>query len=201
MDLNNNEAAVAGPLQGEHRAMADLVHWQQLPISIGIYVLSLAGHPSLPSLRKSMRRPQDFEPMLDCSFLIMFLVYVAMAVFGYLSFGDASAVLVTENLRRSAHSAASRFLNKVVIFFVALSSASTVPPLIAVTTEMYEDIHENLKILKTLSASSSSTSLMPSVPINDTQANASHDGKQQLIETCDVGAPSALTRTAASEPS
>ena len=201
MDLNNNEAAVAGPLHGEHRAMADLVHWQQLPISIGIYVLSLAGHPSLPSLRKSMRRPQDFEPMLDCSFLIMFLVYVAMAVFGYLSFGDASAVLVTENLRRSAHSAASRFLNKVVIFFVALSSASTLPPLIAVTTEMYEDIHENLKILKTLSASSSSTSLMPSVPINDTQANASHDGKQQLIETCDVGAPSALARTAASEPS
>ena len=206
MGLDNNGAA--GPLRGEHRVTDDLVHWQQLPISIGIYVLSLAGHPSLPSLRKSMRRPQDFEPMLDCSFLIMFLVYVAMAVFGYLSFGDASAVLVTENLRRSAHSAASRFLNKVVIFFVALSSASTLPPLIAVTTEMYEDIHENLKILKTLSASSSSsssstttTTLMPSVPINDTRANASHDGTQQLIETCDVSAPSALTRTAASMPS
>ena len=108
-------------------------------------MLSLAGHPSLPSLRNSMRHPEHFEGMLDGSFLIMFVVYVAMAVFGFLSFGDASAVLVTENLRRSAHSAASRLLNKVVIFFVALSSASTVPPLIAVTAEMYDDIIDNLE--------------------------------------------------------
>ena len=113
-------------------------------------MLSLAGHPSLPSLRNSMRHPEHFEGMLDGSFLIMFVVYVAMAVFGFLSFGDASAVLVTENLRRSAHSAASRLLNKVVIFFVALSSASTVPPLIAVTAEMYDDIIDNLRILRLL---------------------------------------------------
>ena len=113
-------------------------------------MLSLAGHPSLPSLRNSMRHPEHFEGMLDGSFVIMFVVYVAMAVFGFLSFGDASAVLVTENLRRSAHSAASRLLNKVVIFFVALSSASTVPPLIAVTAEMYDDIIDNLRILRLL---------------------------------------------------
>ena len=129
----------------------ELIHWKQLPISVGIYVLSLAGHPSLPSLRKSMRHPEHFERMLDGSFAIMFVVYVAMAVFGYLSFGDASAVLVTDNLSAAAHSPASRILNKVVIFFVALSSASTIPPLIAVTVEMYDDITDNLSMLARLS--------------------------------------------------
>lgn len=150
--LEGTHESNSGNKNNSHKPWSkeELIHWKNLPVSMGIYVLSLAGHPSLPSLRNSMKNPSKFESMLDGSFIIMLVVYIAMAVFGYLSFGDASAVLVTENLNRNAHSQTSKYLNKIVILFVALSSASTIPALIAVTVEMFDDVMDNMTILKKL---------------------------------------------------
>ena len=69
-----------------------------MPVSLGIFMVSLAGHACLPSIYAQMRNPEDFDTMLDYSFAVMLTVYTTIAVAGYLSFGGDAAVLVTDNL-------------------------------------------------------------------------------------------------------
>ena len=42
-------------------------------VCLGIFILSMAGHAALPGVYAQMRRPEDFNRMLDVSFLSSFL--------------------------------------------------------------------------------------------------------------------------------
>ena len=67
-------------------------------VCLGIFILSMAGHAALPGVYAQMRRPEDFNRMLDVSFFVIFLVYAVVAACGFYTYGDETAVVVTTNI-------------------------------------------------------------------------------------------------------
>merc|ERR1711871_1692061 len=100
---------------------------------------SLAGHACLPSLAADMEKPEEFESMLNASFIVMFLLYVIMGVFGYLLYGRNADVLVTNDLHSDALTDAGRAFEKFVVCMVTISSFSTIGPIVSVLAKIPED--------------------------------------------------------------
>lgn len=49
-----------------------------------------AGHAVFPSIYRDMQDPKMYDRMVDITYVITFLVYVAMAAAGYLMFGTTT---------------------------------------------------------------------------------------------------------------
>jgi len=67
-------------------------------LSTGIFMVSFAGHAALPQVYREMKKPEEFNRMLDVSFIIMFLIYAGAGVVGYLIYGTAVNIIVSTNL-------------------------------------------------------------------------------------------------------
>ena len=106
-------------------------------VSIGIFILSYAGHACLPEIYVSMREPEKFERVLDVCFVIMFVTYSGMALFGYLQYGQATKVLITDNL---VEGGPSKTVAKILICFVIASCYFQVSPILSVVAVIPEDL-------------------------------------------------------------
>jgi len=133
----------------ESSAVHEVVNWAHLPIATGIMVVSLSGHAGLPSMRRSMKSPQNFGRCLNIAFFSMFLLYTVMGAFSYYYFGQALQVLVTGNLNEASGVTGFVLLrvghvtitiNEVVTVLVAMSAYSTIPALTYVVAELIVDI-------------------------------------------------------------
>lgn len=71
---------------------------RNVPLSTGIFIVSFAGHAALPQIYREMKKPEEFDRMLDVSFIIMFLVYAGAGVVGYLIYGSTVNIIVSTNL-------------------------------------------------------------------------------------------------------
>eukprot|EP00494_Astrolonche_serrata_P033044 UN33313 len=69
-----------------------------LSLSLGIYILSHAAHPCLPGVYNAMENKEDFSKVILYSFIIMFLVYSAVAFCGNLLYGPDTKTILTENM-------------------------------------------------------------------------------------------------------
>ena len=107
---------------------------QSFCISLGIYILSFSGHACLPSIYRAMKYPEKFEKMLDWCFIIMCVCYVLISVFGYLTFGDDTNVIITGNLLNQ-----NVYLSKTLIILVVAGCYFQVSPIIAVLAEILEN--------------------------------------------------------------
>jgi len=69
-----------------------------VPLSTGIFILSLSGHAALPQVYREMSSPDDFNWVMDFSFIVMFLIYVVAGVTGYMIYGSSSHIIITTNM-------------------------------------------------------------------------------------------------------
>jgi vesicular inhibitory amino acid transporter len=53
-----------------------------LPLALGLIAYAFSGHAIVPSIYSSMKRPQDFEKMVDITFLIVIVCCSLVAVAG-----------------------------------------------------------------------------------------------------------------------
>lgn len=65
-----------------------LLRARGIPLCIGLLSYNYGGHSMFPTLYTAMKRPQQYPRVLDVTFAIVCLLYVMMAVLGYLTFGD-----------------------------------------------------------------------------------------------------------------
>eukprot|EP01083_Nonionella_stella_P026905 74056_1 len=107
---------------------------QSFCISIGIYIMSFSGHPCLPGIYRSMKDPKQFERVLDWCFVVMSLSYIMISVFGYLTFGENTNIIITGNLLSQ-----NVYLSKTLIILVVAGCYFQVSPLIAVMAEIPEN--------------------------------------------------------------
>ena len=128
------QGLVGDSLAGDYK----VAEFGSYPLVTGMLLVSQSGHAALPSIRKNMRKPKEYERMLDITFVAMFLIYAAMGLFGYLRFGAHADVLITTNLLTVDSSLFSTVLGKFCVGFVALNSFSTVPTIIAILAEVPE---------------------------------------------------------------
>uniref|UniRef100_A0A0E0KRG7 Amino acid transporter transmembrane domain-containing protein n=1 Tax=Oryza punctata TaxID=4537 RepID=A0A0E0KRG7_ORYPU len=89
-----------------------------LPTALGLYTFCYGGHGVFPTLYTSMKQKSQFPKMLAICFLLCTLNYGAMAVLGYLMYGDGVLSQVTLNL------IAARLSSKVAIYTTLLNPLS-----------------------------------------------------------------------------
>eukprot|EP00469_Lotharella_globosa_P014597 CAMPEP_0167819658 /NCGR_PEP_ID=MMETSP0112_2-20121227/5542_1 /TAXON_ID=91324 /ORGANISM="Lotharella globosa, Strain CCCM811" /LENGTH=465 /DNA_ID=CAMNT_0007719897 /DNA_START=74 /DNA_END=1475 /DNA_ORIENTATION=+ len=83
------------PQRGELSLHGNL---QGTSIAIGIFLLSLAGHPCIPAVYAKLERKEDIYNVVSYSFGLIFATYALVATAGYLRYGPSLSVLITENI-------------------------------------------------------------------------------------------------------
>ncbi|KAJ7950285.1 vacuolar amino acid transporter 1 [Quillaja saponaria] len=60
-----------------------------IPVAVGIYGFAFAGHSVIPNIYTSMKEPSQFPSALITSFGFCILMYIGVAILGFLIFGDS----------------------------------------------------------------------------------------------------------------
>ncbi|XP_021620960.1 amino acid transporter AVT1D isoform X2 [Manihot esculenta] len=69
-----------------------------LPFAVGIYGYGFAGHAVFPNIYSSMKEPSSFTLVLIISFTFCWFMYTAVAISGFLIFGDSIKSQFTLNM-------------------------------------------------------------------------------------------------------
>ena len=91
------------------------------PIAMGLVAYCFSGHAIVPSIYSSMQRPQDFEKMIDVTFIIVGMACIAVGVSGYYMFGDAVLDQVTLSLEQNS---SAGLVMKILTWMIILTSFS-----------------------------------------------------------------------------
>jgi len=105
-----------------------------LPLSMGVFMISLGGHAALPKVYREMSKPDEFNSMLDVCFLIMFIIYTTTGVVGYLIYGAASNIIITTNLIQNP----GGILPKIAAGFIISKNYLALSPIVAVLCNISE---------------------------------------------------------------
>ncbi|KAK9757143.1 hypothetical protein RND81_01G143300 [Saponaria officinalis] len=79
-----------------------LLKWNGLPYAFGVFGFCYSGHSVLPNLYDSMSDKQKFNKALTIIFVLSTTLYLAVAVMGFLMFGDDTNSQITLNLPSNA---------------------------------------------------------------------------------------------------
>ncbi|XP_031126956.1 amino acid transporter AVT1D-like [Ipomoea triloba] len=103
-----------------------VLNFAKLPVTIGIYSFCFGGHSVFPSIYSSMKEPSRFPSLIMLSFLLAFVSFGGIAIFGFLMFGEATKSQFTLNLPE-AHLASK--VAKWTVFITPLTKyALTITP-------------------------------------------------------------------------
>jgi vesicular inhibitory amino acid transporter len=105
-----------------------------IPLSMGIFALSLGGHIALPSIYLEMAKPKDIKKVLNISFTIIFIVYLSAGVLGYLIYGASCDIITSTNLIQNPGGVAP----KVAATLIIVKNYLTVNPLISILCNSLE---------------------------------------------------------------
>lgn len=74
--------------------------WSRTPLCIGLISAGFSGHAVFASIKSQMAEPKKFPRVVNVSYLVTALLYLAFAAVGYLMFGQDTMVEVSQNLPR-----------------------------------------------------------------------------------------------------
>ena len=121
-----------------------LAHVSTLPVSFGLLAFVFAGHAVFPAIYASMAEPEEYEPMLDRTYVIVGVMCAVIGTAGYAMYGDAVKDEVTLNLPAGAASTAALGLIAVNPFSkFALTMDPVARGLERILTEKDGDLEDN----------------------------------------------------------
>lgn len=99
-DISEEVAAKEGVEKGD----ATHIYWRTsgLPVALGLIAYCFSGHAIVPSIYSSMKRPEDFEAMIDMTFLVVLASCFVVAISGYYMFGSMVEDQVTISLEQNS---------------------------------------------------------------------------------------------------
>jgi len=72
-----------------------------LPVGFGLIAYTFSGHAIVPSIYTSLKRPQDFEKMVNITYLCVVFCCCIVACSGYYMFGDTVEDQITITLEKA----------------------------------------------------------------------------------------------------
>ncbi|VYS48574.1 unnamed protein product [Arabidopsis thaliana] len=70
-----------------------LVKWSGIPTAVSLYLVCYTAHHVFPTIYNSMKNKKHFSKILSISFALSSIIYAVVAIFGYLMYGEESAVI------------------------------------------------------------------------------------------------------------
>ena len=101
--------------------------WRTVPLSLGLFMAPWGGHSVFPAIYKDMRHPQKYPRALMYTYIFTYGLDLAMAVLGYLMFGDSVRDEITTNLLKSNTSAYPHTLNVLTVVLIAIIPITKIP--------------------------------------------------------------------------
>ena len=96
-----------------------------LPLSFGLFMSPWGGHSVFPNIYRDMRHPAKYGQALTYTYNFTYLLDVAMAIVGYLMYGESTRDEITSNiLLQSGYPNALSFF---IVIFIALIPLTKVP--------------------------------------------------------------------------
>ncbi|RIA84470.1 transmembrane amino acid transporter protein [Glomus cerebriforme] len=93
--------------------------WSSLPMSFGLIMAGFTGHAVFPTVYRDMQNPKQYPRMVNITYAVTTVVYLLLAVCGYLMFGDTTMQEITQNIMLI--DGYWRPLNNFVIWLVAIN--------------------------------------------------------------------------------
>lgn len=100
-------------------------NWRTVPLSLGLFMAPWGGHSVFPAIYKDMRHPQKYTRALTYTYIFTYGLDLAMAVLGYLMFGDFVRDEVTINLLKS--DAYPHALNVLTVVLISIIPITKIP--------------------------------------------------------------------------
>jgi len=105
-----------------------------IPLSTGIFILSLSGHSALPQVYREMSKPDEFNWVMNFCFTIIFLIYIAAGISGYLIYGNSSDIIITTSLVKNP----GGVIPKIISWLVVVKNYLVLNPYVAVLCDSTE---------------------------------------------------------------
>ncbi|CAJ0839144.1 3959_t:CDS:2 [Entrophospora sp. SA101] len=96
-----------------------------LPLSFGLINSGFTGHAVFPSLYRDMEKPNEYNKIINVSYLITSVIYITVAASGYAMFGKETMPEITQNIMLTK--GYNDFFNSLVIWFIVINPLSKYP--------------------------------------------------------------------------
>ncbi|CAB5091919.1 unnamed protein product [Rhizophagus irregularis] len=93
--------------------------WASLPMSFGLIMAGFTGHAVFPTVYRDMQDPRQYPKMVNITYAVTTVVYLLLAVSGYLMFGNTTMQEITQNIMST--DGYWRPLNNFVVWLVAIN--------------------------------------------------------------------------------
>ncbi|CAG8438396.1 9833_t:CDS:2 [Acaulospora morrowiae] len=100
-------------------------NWITVPFAFGLINSAFSGHAVFPSLYRDMAKPCDYKQVVNYSYLVASVIYITVAISGYLMFGSQTMQEITQNIM--ATSGYSLLLNSILIWIIVINPISKFP--------------------------------------------------------------------------
>jgi len=117
------------PREPETSSFADMA------MGVGIMILGQADHACVPNIYRDMKNKEQFPTALLLSFVSIYIIYCTVGLAGWLSFGDATDIICTENMKYHP----GGLLFYVATGIIVINTFVSVPPFLSVISELFED--------------------------------------------------------------
>lgn len=72
--------------------------FMSMPMAFGVVISSLVGHSIFPTIYRGMRYPAKFPLVINIGYVVIVVIYLIVAIAGYLMFGESIHSQITKNL-------------------------------------------------------------------------------------------------------
>lgn len=100
-------------------------HWGTVPLSLGLLMSPWGGHSVFPNIYRDMRHPYKYRRSVNVTYAFTFFLDFAMAVAGYLMFGDLIRDEVTSNILLTK--GYPKWISVVIVVSIAIIPITKVP--------------------------------------------------------------------------
>jgi solute carrier family 32 (vesicular inhibitory amino acid transporter) len=119
------KAHAPGSLRDVAKTYAFPEDYRTIPLSLGLFMAPWGGHSVFPAIYKDMRHPQKYDTALKYTYIFTYGLDLAMAVLGYLMFGDNVRDEITANILQST--AYPHVLSILIVVLIAIIPITKIP--------------------------------------------------------------------------